>query len=257
MKLQTFLLAIIITVNAYSQNNKKRVQNTDFQKMQIGVIFSPDFCFRTLKNDDESSISEFIVNSRNVSETAKLGYTTGLNFIYNIREKLGIELGIQYSNKGFQTKMQDLTFNPTIDPRRGSMTYTSGSGSTPSRIGQIYNDLYIDIPLKFNFAFGNKKLRLIASTGVTTNIFIKETTTNKFEYADGSIEKTTMTSSFDYNKVNVSPFIGAGVDWELNRKNHLKIEPTFRYGIIKMIDAPVTDYLWNAGLNIGYYFGLK
>jgi hypothetical protein len=35
------------------------------------------------------------------------------------------------------------------------------------------------------------------------------------------------------------------------------MEPTFRYGLLKIIDQPVTAYLWSAGLNITCYYALK
>jgi hypothetical protein len=50
--------------------------------------------------------------------------------------------------------------------------------------------------------------------------------------------------------------VSAGVDYKLNNKMHLLAEPTFRYGIIKTKDAPVTEHLWNAGLNVGFYYSL-
>ena len=254
MKLTTFLFATVITANAFGQETQKDIPNTDFKRLQIGANFSPDYCFRVLKNNDGSSTSEGNLKSRNSNETQKLGYTAGLNFIFNLREKIGIEIGVQYSNKGYQTKMQDLTFGSMIDPRRGFI-YTS-SGPTPTRGKFIYNDYYLDIPLKLNFIFGKNKIRFIVSAGVTTNIFIKETTTSVLEYEDGSHTKNTSSSSFDYKKFNFSPFISTGIDWKLNSRNNLRIEPTFRYGVLKIIDAPVTGYLWNAGLNISYYFGL-
>ena len=111
--------------------------------------------------------------------------------------------------------------------------------------------------LKMNFSFGRGKLRFVSSTGVTTNLFILETIKGIYEYEDGSTERSSGKTYYNYNRINISPMISAGIDWEMENQKHLKIEPTFRYGIIQVIDAPVTDYLWNAGLSIGYYFGVR
>lgn len=254
MKLTTFLFTIVITANTFGQETQKNTPTADFKRVQIGANFSPDYCFRMLKNNDGSSTSEAILKLRNSNERQKLGYSAGLNFIFNLRKKIGIEIGVQYSNKGYQTKMQDLTFASMIDPRHGFVYNTSGP--TPTRGKFIYNDYYLDIPLKVNFIFGKKKIRFITSAGATTNVFIKETTTSVLEYEDGSHTRKTSSSTYDYNQFNISPLISVGIDWKLNEKNNLRIEPTFRYGVLKIIDAPLTGYLWNAGLNIGYYFGL-
>ena len=66
----------------------------------------------------------------------------------------------------------------------------------------------------------------------------------------------TEATDFDYNKVNISPSVSAGIDYRINDRHHLRIEPTFRYGVLKIIDEPITGYLYSGGLNIGYYFGI-
>ena len=165
MKLITFLLSTAITVNIFGQEVAKDASIPDFNKIQVGVNFSPDYCFRTLKNNDGSLTSSSILKSRNENETGKLGYTTGINVIYNLKKSIGIEVGIQYSNKGYQTKMQDFTYGSMIDPRTGFVYNTSGQ--TPIQGEFIYNDYYIDIPLKVNFCFGKKKIRFITSAGLT------------------------------------------------------------------------------------------
>jgi hypothetical protein len=50
--------------------------------------------------------------------------------------------------------------------------------------------------------------------------------------------------------------ISAGAEYKIKNKMYVRIEPTFRYGVLKIIDAPVTAYLWNAGLNMGFYYRL-
>ena len=79
------------------------------QKILIGFNFSPDYSSRTLKNNYGSPSSDLVIKSRQDNEDAKFGYTTGLNVCFNFSQLLGFETGIQFSNKGFKTKSQDLT----------------------------------------------------------------------------------------------------------------------------------------------------
>jgi len=248
LKLTMFSFVILFGNSLFAQETPTI---PDFRKIQTGITISPDYCFRTLKNNDGSASSNTVISLRNSTEIPKLGYTAGLHFIYNFTKRTGIEIGVQYSNKGYQSRLSGLTFGSMIDPRRGS---TPGAGATKAKI--IYNDYYLDIPLKVNFTLGEKKIRFVASAGITTNIFIKETETIVFEYKDGSHTREKLASFYNYNQVDLSPTVSAGIDCQLNSRNHLKIEPVFRYGVLKIINTPVTGYLWNAGLNIGYYFGL-
>lgn len=249
MKTIILVLTIAITTNLLGQEKQKDSPTADFKKVQIGVTFSPDYCFRTLKNNNGSSASNHVMQSRNDCEIGKVGYTTGFNVIFNVNKKIGIEAGIQYSNKGYQTKIQELTSIDMIDPKYGFINVSPG---TQTQLKFIYKYYYIDIPLKVNFSFGKKKISLITSAGLTTNILVKETSTCVL----GS-DKSSYSTVDGYNKVNVSPIISVGINWKLNNRNNIRIEPTFRYGVLKIINTHVTGYLWNAGLNISYYFGLK
>ena len=244
MKRLTLLLLTIFSLTAYGQDTLKSKPTRDFKRILIGVNFSPDYCFRTLKNNDGSSSSTFVMNSRNDREIAKFGYTASLNLCFNFTEHIGLETGIQYSNKGYQTKMQDLFWGQP-DP------------SLPTKAKFVYSDLYIDIPLKANFTFGKRKFKFCSSAGLTTNIFIKETSTSIQEFSNGDTKKQTSKTIFSYKRVDLSPRVSIGLDYKINNRMNLKVEPTFRYGVLKIIDTPVTGYLWNAGLNISYYFGLR
>ncbi|MBK7468092.1 MAG: PorT family protein [Saprospiraceae bacterium] len=241
MKQLTIFLLTLSSFSSYGQDKTKETPTVDFKKVQIGINISPDICFRTLKNNDGSSTSNIVMKLNNENETVKVGYTAGLNVCFNIKKFVGIETGIQYSNKGYQTKMKDLIFGQP-DPL------------APNKAKFIYNFHYIDIPVKANFTIGKKKVRFFTSVGLTTNIFIKETQTSVLVYSDRTDRKTNPTN-FDYNRVNISPTISVGIDYKINSKMNLRVEPTFRYGVLKIIDAPVTGYLYSGGLNISYYFG--
>lgn len=242
MKHVTFFLMALTAVSVHAQDKPKATSETGFRKVQIGINFSPDLCYRTLKNKSLSISNDLVINLRNDLETTKLGYTTGLNICFNIKESIGLEAGIQYSNKGYQTKMRDLQ-------------YAQPDPNMPDKTKTRYNFHCIDIPVKANFTFGKKKVRFFTSAGITTNIFIKETQTLVLVYSDRTTRETNPTM-YNYKSVNISPTISAGIDYKINDRTNLRVEPTFRFGVLKIIDAPLTAYLYSGGLNIGYYYGL-
>jgi len=235
----TFLT--LLTFSLFGQDKAEEPQIADFRRVQIGINVSPDICFRTLKNNNGDSSCDLLIDQRNEREIVKVGYTAGIDASYHFTDFFSLETGIQYSNKGFQTKKQDVT---TLEPEP----------DLPQKIQFIYNFHYIDIPVKANFTVGKKKIRFITSVGVTINVFLKETQTSILIYSDHTDRKTDP-SNYDHKKVNISPTISAGIDYKINSRMNLRIEPTFRYGILKIIDAPVSGYLFSSGLNISYYYG--
>ncbi len=254
MKLIILLLATVMTFSLFGQDTLKKTPGTNYKKLQIGINFSTDICYRRLINNDGSATSELVVKTRNTMEAAKIGYTTGLNIAYNFSEHLSIASGVQFSNKGYKTSLTALTLGEMIDPIYGFVNTTTEQN--PNFSDFIYKYYFIDIPLKVNYIIGKRKIRFISAAGITLNIFIKEEVLGNVFFDNGNNQQSASASVYSYRKINLSPFVSLGVDWKLNERSTLRMEPTFRYGILKIIDTPVSGYLWNAGLNVSYYYSL-
>ena len=110
--------------------------------------------------------------------------------------------------------------------------------------------------LRVNFTAGSGKLRSITSVGVSANFLLKATVRNVYEYQDGHKERETVDSPYEYEKFGLSPMISTGVSYAFNDHLQLRFEPTARYGVLQLIDAPLTAHLWSVGLNVGAYLTL-
>ena len=233
---------LILITTLVSLTAKGQVKNQP-QKVLIGFNFSPDYSFRAIENNDGGPPSDLVIKSRNNNEVAKFGYTTGLNVCFNFSQLVGFETGIQFSNKGYKSKNLDLV-------------YSSPDPNSPTKANFIYAYQYIGIPLKARFSFGKSKVRFVSSIGFMTNFLLNVKQTTIVEYSNCKTEKNTQSTTSSFKKVDISPIVSIGIDYKLNKKFHLLAEPTFRYGVIKTKSAPVTENLWNAGLNIGIYYEL-
>ncbi|MGB3948391.1 MAG: outer membrane beta-barrel protein [Bacteroidia bacterium] len=249
MKKLSTIVVLLFSIALFGQSDTIKSK-----KLLIGLTASPDICYRTLKNNDGSATSSMVIDSRNSYEIPKLGYSTGFSICYSVSNHVGFETGLQYSNKGEKFVNSNLTFGDAIDPRRG-FTYTNGSA--PTKIKLIYNYNYIDVPLRTIFTFGNRKTQFISSIGVTTNIFINYTQKSIIIFENGDKERNTQNQQYTFNPINFSPTVSLGVDYRFTEKINLRIEPTFRYGLIKIIDTPVTSYLWSGGLSFSCYYRIQ
>ena len=251
MKVFFLTTSFLLIFGLFAQDKEQESVIVDFNKILIGINFSPDFSYRTLFNNDGNSFNNVIIDSRNERELAKFGYTFGLNFNYNFNKNIGFGTGLLFSNKGYQASFTNLFFG-NVNQGFGNTIVST----TPQSLKFYDNFYYLDIPIRGIFSFGKGSFRFITSIGVTTNILIKSTTTSVTEYNDGSTSKTTQTAG-GYNRVNISPQISIGVEKKIKNRSYIRLEPTFRYGLLNIIEAPITAKLWNAGLNISYYFGAK
>lgn len=105
---------------------------------------------------------------------------------------------------------------------------------------------------KFNLSIGKKRVKFYTSAGFSINFLTNASISTTKQYQDFSYSESSSKDTSNYKKINLSPIASIGLDFKLGKRMNLKIEPTFRYGIFKIIDSPITTHLWNVGLNIGY-----
>ena len=218
---------------------------TSDRNFSLGLSFSPDYCYRKLKPD--ASV-KWIADQRDSMEIPKFGFTSGVNALYRFRNKIIIEAGIQYSEKGYKTKEYVYNYiSPTGQP----------DPAVPKQAMWKYSYRYLDIPIKIDYSILTGRLNLFFSGGISSNIFLSEKITIIEEFQDGSIKKgfpkNTMTK---YSPLNFSVLGGLGIDFALTKRIHIRVEPTYGHFITSIIDAPIKGYLFSTGLNTGVYLNL-
>jgi len=211
------------------------------KRFQFGVNYSADYAFRTLKQSDNDPYTKLEFDRRNERESAKYGFTTGLNVLFALTDHLEIGAGVQYSNKGY--RIPDLSAGSILP------YYPSYDSKL------IFSLNYLDIPLKVNYLFGKGKWRGMAGAGVVANFRLGATVKSVIVH-NGDRSWVKGSDEDKYGKFNLSPMLSAGVAYQLNERMHVRLEPTFRYGVLKVSDSPITMRLWDLGLNAGFYFSL-
>ncbi len=225
-----FLFAIIIFVslNSYAQ-----------RKLKIGINFSPDYCYRILKVDSTNNHTKSLMNYRNETEIPKISFSTSINLLYQFSNNFELETGLQYSNNGYRTKKSK------VNGFDYYFKYSFHQLNLPVRI--IY---------KTNW---EKKMQFTSSVGIATSYLFKYQTITFLSENNEKFERKAYdyTKIYNYKEINFMPTVSIGIDYVINNKFNLKLEPTFRYGLVKIIKTPITERLWNVGLNMGFYYTLK
>ncbi len=217
----------------------------------IGLNFTPEYSYRTLTNTNGASTYDSLIRLRDGYEKALPGFTTGISFGYQLSNKLYLQTGLQFSKKGFRIPEGSFYYGDITDPRR-AFIYNTNDKYPKSGINN-FRFFYLDVPLKLSTSWGTHKLKLVAGAGVVTSIFLKESRRDRIVYSDDTRSTFEHTGKEKYSKVMFSPTVSAGIDWNHSGPFHLRVEPTFTYGISKIIDQPISAYLWSFGLNLGYY----
>jgi hypothetical protein len=234
----TLLTFTLLAFVGFAQRTPNEIQAGTFKRFEISISAAPEICYRTLLNNDGSQMSTSIINLRNETETVKLGYTGGFHLGYNFNERFGFQTGIQYANRGFSTKKIDIA-GSLMDP------------VIPESFKYNYNYHYLEIPTKVNFSFGTNRMRLTTSAGVSSAFLIKQSRTYIGYYKDTTTRQD-ITSIDTYNRFNLFATISAGLEMRISPIMSIKVEPTFRYGLLKITDTPVSGHWYSGGVNVSY-----
>jgi len=237
LKHLTVLISTLISFAINAQPSEGEDLEKTFKKILIGFNISPDYC-------------KMKYNSQN--EVMNIGITSGIQIRYNFSNQFGFESGLQYSNKKYGHETNGLTFGDLIDPINGfyNSSMIGISNSTCS-----YDDTYFDVPFRTIYSFGENRVRLIASIGIAANIMLRSQTNCLIQYENGEQE----TKIFNRNepRLNLSTTFSIGVEFKINKRIKLQVEPTYRYGIRNISNSLAEIKFWNLGLNTTCYIALK
>ncbi|CAN5124463.1 hypothetical protein BH09BAC5_BH09BAC5_18900 [soil metagenome] len=229
--LLTFLTLFPLTT--FCQSN----DTTKTKRLSIGLTFSPDYCYRTLK---PNASSKWIADIRDTLEIPKFGFSTGLSLLFQLNKRVALETGLQFSDKGEKQKPVTLIWGQP-DP------------GLPTKNTFIYHYNYLDIPIKVDYYILTTRLKFFVSGGLSTNIFLFQKTTSILEYSDGHT-KTNNSTGGGLSRINFAVVAGLGINYDLTSRLTFKIEPIYRRSITSIVNAPIKGYLYSAGINTGIYF---
>lgn len=204
-------------------------------KFSIGINFSPNCSYRTLKYPENL---QNLVDAREELEHPSLGFNTGIEAHYLPLKNLEIVLAVQLSR---QTHMF----------REVPLTNIAGDDS----LGFADNQLryhYLGIPLRVNYRIVNQKFFVHISAGVSINQFLSDKSRSWITYSNGDTEVVNSESGIkDFNKTLIGLVGGIGLGYHINEKLNMRLEPLFRYSLTPLADAPIEQYNYSIGCQIG------
>lgn len=230
-KVSLIIKLLILAINLHGQQENA-------VRFRIGLRFSPDLCYRTLSNNTSKDSVNAVINSRNEQEALLLGFTTGFGFDYRFSEQFGFEAGIQYSDKGYRRKIES---NNPLQPNDPFI---------PEKAVYEYHFKYLEIPLGINYTGDGERVHFYASGGLISHFLLQADEEVNLIFPGGKAEKRKQPSPYTFNRFMLSAQVSAGIALDIGKRIELRIDPVFRYGLLKINDTLVTANLWSAGLQL-------
>ena len=237
-----WIFFVFLSFSAKSQTEEPKPK-----KFTFGVNFSPDYFYRSLHSNNPDY--DFAMNQLNDWELPAFGFTTGLSVRYLANKKFEFESGIQYSDKTYNF---DVNKDDYEIPDNGP--YQQDDPAIPERTITNYHFYYLGVPIKLNYYFLQKRIRMYVSAGVSTDLFLDTKSKTVMKFSDGTEIYKNFENSYDYNKISLTGQAGFGAEVNLFQRFGIRVEPVFRYSFIPVVDALFKEYLYSAGLNFELYY---
>lgn len=210
-------------------------QDPQYRKIKIGLSYSPQYNSRSLNFGQSNQWLEAI---RNNKEVGKYGFTAGITLQYTINKKWAIESGLLYSDQGYKTKWEDLTWE-------------EDDVALPKRAKTIYHYQYAVIPLKVNYYLRDARLKYFVSAGIIPHFLLSRRTVLK---TDGD-DKQTNSQRLGYAETNVQIMLGGGINYRLSKRFDFTVAPFYQRSLTSVsVYENEKEFLYSAGLQTAVAF---
>jgi hypothetical protein len=110
--------------------------------------------------------------------------------------------------------------------------------------------------LGITFNFGRGRWRSVSALGIAPAKLIAVKDASKSTYTDGREEKDVRDITDHFSSFNLFPYLSSGIAFRAWDRWELRLQPTVRYGLLQILDAPVTGHLYMGSIDLGVRFEL-
>jgi len=250
-----FRLSLLMTLVMFASISQGQTESTS--RWYIGAGVGAGLGYRTLSRTSPSTMADLVIRSRNEREEPRMAHSGHVGAGYQLSRRIGLEAGIGYMQLGWQYRIdiKDLTFGDMIEPRHGYI-YQTTDVAIPERItcNEIFH--YLDLRLGATLSLGQGHWRSVSALGVASAFLIAARTCSSSAYSDGRRTHESREPMETFNAVNLFPYFGTGVAFHPGGRWEWRLQPTMRYGVLRIIDSVITAHLISGTVDFGVRFTL-
>jgi len=211
----------------------------------IDFIAGLDYSYRNLSTSSDDAVVLGILENRDEKESGKINWRFGLNYNRKLANKIFFKTGLRLASVGFEGEKR-------TGLRWGSDVVGGVFQPDPNlpREVQLINDYwFLEIPVSIRYEITNKKLVPFFELGVSPSIYLTTRVTSKTDIDNtATFEKN---NQDNFNQVHLVGFISMGLNYYLNENIQIFGQPIFRYHFTELVDAPIEEHFYVAGIEVG------
>ncbi len=243
----------------------RKSRNTD---LQLEIYTSPDFAFRSVKNNTASQ--QYLLR-KDSSESMRVGFTAGIRLVKHITDNILVKAGVQYSqmNQKYVYRTENEVKTITVVSVRTIIrapgdTVIVRDTSILQQIGYKNNTVInrfrsFDIPVTVGYQFGDEDLKIGINAGVILNVSSwYQGVLLDSSLATVPIAKGNANMVYKSN-IGLGLYGGISIVKKLGEDLHIFAEPYIRYNLSNMTtpQASYNQKFCLGGISVGLRFNLN
>lgn len=228
-----------------------KCQTDSTRRWTIGAGVGTGLGYRTLSITEPSTTVDWIVRLRDEREEPRIALGGHVGAGCQLSRRIGLEAGIGYVQLGWQGQFDagNFIFRDPVDPLQTDP-------ALPERVtfSEVFH--YLDLRLGATLTLGNGRWRSISALGVAPALLIAARTRMHTEYAGGRLTRESREPVETFNTFNLFPYLSTGVAFHPGGRWEWRLQPSVRYGAMRIIDTPITAHVFSGTVDLGVRFML-
>jgi len=202
------------------------------------------FSYRHLNNTSTDLTTLNIFEKREREEAPKINWRVGFNYNRHLTKRVYLKTGVRLASTGFNGEKKTGLVWPSEHDGMGGFVLNPNLPHEQ----QVNQDFwFVEFPIAGRIELSDKRFTPFIELGISPSIYL--TTRSKFI--------SDIDTSVDFNKeanFNSLQFIGNisfGLNYTLKDKVQLFGQPIFQYHFTKSQNAPIEEFLFSYGLEVG------
>ncbi|HEX2616841.1 MAG TPA: hypothetical protein VHL57_04815 [Flavobacteriales bacterium] len=236
-------ICLVLAVSANAQQDSIR---TGRSRWRIGATASLDRCYRTLSATEEDAYLPSLIALRDEREKPLIRCSPTLYAMRDVGRHLRLSAGVAYFTEGYYTEDDGpwIAIDPVAsDPAISDVTFRTFS---------IFR--YLALPIMVTYEIGGGPWKPFGALGVAPELLLEARYVTELEQFANTRRKENTVDG--YRNVGLTACGQLGIGHAVSERFVLSLAATGRYGVLDIIDAPITARLWSVGGQLGISYRL-
>ncbi len=211
----------------------------------IDFVGGLEYSYRNLKAPSGETMLIDKIEERDSKEEGKRNWRIGINYNKRLTNRFYLKSGIRLASVGYKGE----TFTGLRWPEEIGPDGYMPNPELPHEIQYIYDYRFVEVPIAGRYEFASGKLSPFFEAGISPSYYLTTRTKSITDLGTSiSSQRGGTSSNRDFHLVGA---ISIGSNYTISDNYQVFGQVAYRYHFTELYEAPISEHLYNYGMEIG------